>query len=64
MRSETKPWRDFAGGPVRKNLPSDAGDTGSIPGLGAKIPRAMGHLGPHTTTREPVCCSEGPLCRR
>ena len=25
---------DFPGGPVVKNLPADAGDTGSIPGLG------------------------------
>ena len=30
-----KRWRqDFSGGPVVKNLPSKAGDTGSIPGLG------------------------------
>jgi len=26
--------RDFPGGPVVKNLPYSAGDTGSIPGLG------------------------------
>ena len=25
---------DFAGGPVVKDLPAKAGDTGSIPGLG------------------------------
>ena len=25
---------DFPGGPVVKNLPANAGDTGSIPGLG------------------------------
>ena len=25
---------DFTGGPVDKNLPAYAGDTGSIPGLG------------------------------
>ena len=36
--------RDFPGGPVVKNLPSNAGDTGSIPGRGAKIPRAAGQL--------------------
>ena len=30
--------RDFPGGPVVKNLPSNAGDLGSIPGLGTKIP--------------------------
>ena len=26
--------KDFPGGPVVKNLPANAGDTGSIPGLG------------------------------
>ena len=34
--------RDFPGGPVVKNLPSNAGDAGSIPGQGTKIPRAAG----------------------
>ena len=29
------------GGPVAKNLPSNAGGMGSIPGLGAKIPHAL-----------------------
>ena len=29
--------RDFPGGPVVKNLPSNAGDTGLIPGQGTKI---------------------------
>ena len=46
--------RDFPGGPVVKNLPSNAGDTGLIPGRGTKIPHAMGQLSPHTTTTEPV----------
>ena len=32
--------RDFPGGPVVKNLPSNAGYTGSIPGWGTKIPHA------------------------
>ena len=31
---------DFPGGPVVKTSPSNAGDTGSIPGQGAKIPHA------------------------
>ena len=35
-----------------KNPPSDAGDMGSIPGQGTKIPHAAGPLGPHTTTTE------------
>ena len=35
-----------------KNLPSGAGDVGSIPGWGTKIPHALGHLSPSATTRE------------
>ena len=35
---------DFPGGPVVRNLPSNAGDTGSIPGWGTKIPHAVGQL--------------------
>ena len=35
-----------------KNLPANAGDTGSIPGLGIQIPHAMGQLRPCTTTTE------------
>ena len=31
---------DFPGGPVVKTSPSNAGGVGSIPGRGAKIPRA------------------------
>ena len=29
-----KPYKDFPGGPGVKNLPDNAGDTGSIPGPG------------------------------
>jgi hypothetical protein len=29
-----KNFRDFSGGPVDKNLPANAGDVGSVPGLG------------------------------
>ena len=35
-----------------KNPPSNAGDAGSIPGGGTKIPHATGQLSLHTTTRE------------
>ena len=35
-----------------KNPPSNAGDTGSIPGQGTKIPHATGQLNPHATTTE------------
>ena len=40
--SESKQFQagDFPGSPVDKNLPCNAGDTGSIPGRGAKILRA------------------------
>ena len=34
--------REFPGGPVVKTSPSNAGDVGSIPGLGAKISHASG----------------------
>ena len=46
---------DFPGDPVEKNLPSTAGDTGSIPGRGTKIPHAAGQLSPCATTTEPAC---------
>ena len=46
-----KSW-DFSDGPVVKNPPCNAGDTGSIPGQGTKIPHAMGHLSLPATTTE------------
>ena len=46
--------RDFPGGPVVKNPPSNAGDTGSITGRGTKIPHAMGQLSSRAITPEPV----------
>ena len=46
---------NFPGGPVVKNLPCNAGDVGSIPGWGTKIPHAAGQLGSCATTIEPVC---------
>ena len=47
-------------GPVVKNLSSNAGDVGSIPGRGTKIPHAMGQLNRYATTTEPMSCSERP----
>ena len=47
--------RDFPGGPLVKNPPSNAGDAHSIPGQGTKIPHAAGHLSPRATTTEFVC---------
>ena len=43
---------DFPGGPVVKNPPCNAGDAGSIPGQGTKIPHALGQVSPCTTTTE------------
>ena len=35
---------DFPGGPVVKNLSSNAGDVSLIPGWGTKMPHALGQL--------------------
>ena len=40
-------FRDFLGSLVVKNLPSNAGEGGSIPGRETGIPRAEGLLSPH-----------------
>ena len=58
--------RDFGGGPVVKDQSCNAGDAGSIPGQGIKIPHAKGHLSLQAATREahvpklerPVCCNK------
>ena len=44
------------------NLPANAGDTGSSPGLG-KIPHAAEQLGPWATTTEPARL-EPVLCKK
>ena len=41
-----------------KNPPSNAGNMGSIPGRGTKIPHTSGQLSPHTTTVELACLNE------
>ena len=46
--------RDFPGGPVVKNLPSNAGDVDSIPAQGTKIPHATEKLSLHALTTEPA----------
>ena len=40
---------------MARNLPSNAGDVGSIPGEGTKIPYAVGQLSLRATTTEPAC---------
>ena len=47
------PW-DFPGGPGVENPPSSAGDMGSIPGGGTKIPHAAEQLSLCTTATEPA----------
>ena len=50
--------RDFPGGPVVKNPPSNAGVLGSIPGQGTYIPHAAGQLSLHATTTELALLNE------
>ena len=45
---------DFPGGSVVKNLPSNAGDMGLIPGQGTKIRHAMRQLSLPDATVEPA----------
>ena len=47
--------RDFPGGPVIKNLPSNVGDTGFIPSQRTKVPHDAGELSQVFTTRKPTC---------
>ena len=47
-------YRDFPGGPVIKNPPSNAVDLGSIPGQGTKIPHASGQVSLHAATTKPA----------
>lgn len=46
--------------PVAKNLPFNAGDSGSTPDWGTEIPCVSGHLSLCTATRELVNCKEDP----
>ena len=43
-------WRDLPGGSVVKNQPSNAGNVGSFPGHGIKIPHALEQPSPRTIT--------------
>ena len=47
-----KPSRDFPGGSVVKNHPSNARDTGSIPGQGTKILHTTRQLSLHATLKK------------
>ena len=46
LKNNSKVCGDFSGGPVVKNPPFNAGDTGSIPGWGTKVPHAVGATKP------------------
>ena len=62
---ESDVYGEFHGGPVVKNLPSNAGDMGLTPGLETKIPRDPRQLSPCNTTREkPAQCNEGPYAAK
>ena len=49
VKTKKKKPGNISGGPVVKNPPCNAGDVGSIPGQGTKIPHAMGQLRPTQT---------------
>ena len=49
--------RDLPSGPVVKNQPCNAGDKGSNPGRGMKIPHAEKKLSTPVATTEPVSVS-------
>ena len=51
MKLKTTKW-DFPGGPLVKNLPSNAENVGSIPGQGTKIPHATAQLSLRATATE------------
>ena len=49
---QTEDYWDFPGGPVVKNLPSNAGDVGLIPGQGTEIPH-VGQISPELQVLSP-----------
>ena len=51
----TRDPRDFPSGPGVKNPHYNAGDRGSIPGWGTKIPYAMGQPSLSATIGKPAC---------
>ena len=57
LLSKSREAQDFPGGPVVKNLPTNAGDMGSIPG--GESPHARRHLSSHTAAT--ACALEPTL---
>lgn len=57
-----KKERDFSGGPVVKNMPSNAENMGSIPGRETKMPHGVGQLErPCATSTETMRFTACPL---
>ena len=50
-------WEEFPGSSMVKNLSSNTGDTGLIPGGRTKIPHAVGQRSLCSATKEPMHCS-------
>ena len=61
LGEKKKLFQDFPGGPVVKNPPANAGDTGSTPGQERKVPQPTRQWGPLSTANEPVPRDEKPL---
>ena len=53
--------RDFPGGPVVKNRPSNAGDMGSVPGQGTEITHAVEQLS--LCTKDPEQPKNFKMCK-
>ena len=68
LKKEKKTWRDFPGGSMIKNPPSNAGNMGSNHSQGTKIPQDMCHSQEifffkfKTTFKKKVTC-DGRYCR-
>ena len=58
MIALTRAHGGFPGGPVVGGSPSTAGDASSIPGLGTKVPLAMGQVSLCTTMKVSVCLNK------
>ena len=52
--TDEKEVERFPWWPTGSESATSAGDTGSIPGSGTKIPSAASQLSPHATTTEPM----------
>ena len=55
-------YRDFPDSPVVKNLLCNAGDEGSTPDRGTKMPHTTGQLSPRAIVEEPAWRNKDPVC--